>query len=385
MWRSDVSMVENLHAEKSTESVCREDCQAGTCYSGACEGFPDQYSMNGKCGKQNKNLLCGGKWGTCCDISGKCGSGESFCGVGKCQSGNCTIIIPPPPVAGQVSTTTTLPSSTPTPGSISPDGSCGGTNKYVCKGSTFGDCCSSSGFCGSTTGHCQAGCQTSFGTCTNPSLSPDGTCGGTNKYQCKGSGFGDCCSSSGYCGSTTSHCTAGCQAAFGTCTSTNVSPDGTCGGTKGYVCKGSEFGDCCSSAGYCGSTSAHCTAGCQSAFGTCTSTDISPDGTCGGTKKYKCKGSSYGDCCSSAGYCGKSTDHCGAGCQSGFGTCSTVTTSSAAPIQSGISTDGTCGGTKGLKCQGSTFGNCCSAGGYCGSTVNHCAQGWYVFVISFYR
>ncbi|KAF1837394.1 hypothetical protein BDW02DRAFT_139849 [Decorospora gaudefroyi] len=319
-------------------------------------------------------LQCGDKWGTCCNVDGECGTGESFCDIGKCQSGNCTFVMPSPTPFPGVPTTTMPPVSTPTPGGISPDGSCGGANKYQCKGSSFGDCCSLSGFCGSTTAHCQAGCQPLFGSCTNPSLSPDGTCGGTNKYQCKGSGFGDCCGASGYCGSTTAHCSAGCQASFGSCTTTDLSPDSTCGGTNKYKCKGSGFGDCCSASGYCGSTTAHCTAGCQSAFGTCTTTDISPDGTCGGTKKYKCKGSPFGDCCSSNGYCGKTTDHCNAGCQSSFGTCSTVTTSSKAPTPTGISTDGSCGESNGLKCQGSPFGNC-SSGGYCGSTVNHCAQG----------
>jgi hypothetical protein len=93
--------------------------------------------------------------------------------------------------------------------------------------------------------------------------------------------------------------TAGCHAAFGTCTSTNLSPDGTCKmsksvvpvvaandlsigeGTSRYKCKGSGYGDCCSSSGYCGSTTSHCTAGCQTGFGTCTVSDISSDGTCG--------------------------------------------------------------------------------------------------------
>ncbi|KAF1942657.1 hypothetical protein EJ02DRAFT_308073, partial [Clathrospora elynae] len=142
------------------------DCQAGTCFSGACQGFPSEYSMDGKCGYQNNMLLCGGKWGTCCGIAGKCGTGEAFCGVGKCQNCNCTIVIPSPPPFPGASSTTTLAVSTPTPGGLSPDGSCGGANKYQCKGSSFGDCCSSSGFCGSTTGHCTAGCQTTFGTCT---------------------------------------------------------------------------------------------------------------------------------------------------------------------------------------------------------------------------
>ncbi|KAH4376940.1 hypothetical protein HBH99_208780 [Parastagonospora nodorum] len=352
-----------------------DSCLPGTCYSGACLGFPSEYSMDGKCGSQNKNLKCGGKWGSCCSAAGKCGTGEEFCGVNKCQSGNCTMIIPSwtPPEVSSTSMPVAVP--TPTAGSISPDGSCGGTNKFVCKGSKFGDCCSSSGFCGSTTAHCTAGCQVSFGNCTSTDISPDGTCGGTNKYKCKGSAFGDCCSSSGYCGSSTTHCTAGCQTGFGTCTGTSLSPDGTCGGSKKYQCKGSGYGDCCSSSGYCGSTSGHCTAGCQGSFGTCTVTDISPDGTCGGTNKYKCKGSPFGNCCSSSGYCGDTTAHCQAGCQSQFGTCSATASTTKPSSPTGVSTDGTCGGSKGLKCQGSPFGNCCSSGGYCGDTVQHCAQG----------
>ncbi|KAF2115690.1 hypothetical protein BDV96DRAFT_599264 [Lophiotrema nucula] len=267
------------------------------------------------------------------------------------------------------------PAPTPTPGSISPDGSCGSKSGYICLGSAFGNCCSSSGFCGSSGAHCTAGCQASFGNCTAADLSPDGTCSGANKYKCKGSTFGDCCSSSGYCGSDSAHCGSGCQSVFGTCTDSSLSPDGTCGGSKGYKCLGSGFGDCCSASGYCGSTSAHCTSGCQSAFGTCGDTSLSPDGTCGGSKGYKCKGTSFGDCCSSSGYCGSGDAFCGVGCQSPFGNCAALTTSAATPKPSGLSPDGSCGGSKGYKCGGSGFGDCCSSGGYCGNTVNHCAQG----------
>jgi hypothetical protein len=46
--------------------------------------------------------------------------------------------------------------------------------------------------------------------------------------------------------------------------------DGACGGTTGQTCLGSVFGDCCSEYGYCGNTAVYCSAGCQSAFGTCT-------------------------------------------------------------------------------------------------------------------
>jgi hypothetical protein len=112
---------------------------------------------------------------------------------------------------------------------------------------------------------------------------------------------------------------------------------------------------------------------------------VSTDGSCGGTKGFTCKGSSYGDCCSQYGWCGTSTDHCGAGCKSAFGTCAggsstskatSVTvkpSSTAAPPPAStptkkVSPDATCGGTKGYTCLGFAEGNCCSASGWCGST-----------------
>jgi peptidoglycan/xylan/chitin deacetylase (PgdA/CDA1 family) len=46
---------------------------------------------------------------------------------------------------------------------------------------------------------------------------------------------------------------------------------------------------------------------------------VSPDGSCGPPNGYTCPGST--SCCSQWGWCGSSADYCGAGCQSGFGTC----------------------------------------------------------------
>src|SRR5690606_19145290 len=85
------------------------------------------------------------------------------------------------------------------------------------------------------------------------------------------------------CGKTKDYCETGCQSAFGSCTGSSspsvplplpeapikVSTDATCGGTKGYTCVGSGFGDCCSEWGYCGITNAYCGNGCQSKFGRC--------------------------------------------------------------------------------------------------------------------
>jgi len=47
--------------------------------------------------------------------------------------------------------------------------------------------------------------------------------------------------------------------------------------------------------------------------------EVSADGTCGGG--VSCLGSAWGDCCSGHGFCGRSTDHCGAGCDAAFGSC----------------------------------------------------------------
>ncbi|KAI1846358.1 hypothetical protein JX265_011960 [Neoarthrinium moseri] len=117
---------------------------------------------------------------------------------------------------------------------------------------------------------------------------PDGTCGllkgGANKgYTCLNDK--PCCSSSGYCGTTDDYCLSsyGCQGPYSNATAscyapkngTTISPDGTCGlvsaGKYGYKCPATGS-TCCSVAGYCGNTTAHCTAanGCQAAYGKCT-------------------------------------------------------------------------------------------------------------------
>ena len=137
---------------------------------------------------------------------------------------------------------------------ISTDGSCGGTSKYTCQGSSYGNCCSQYGWCGSSDAHCKAGCNTAFGTCTGstpttmksstkpaptstrtsaaPSSTPtnkvstDATCGSNNGgATCLGSTFGNCCSGSGWCGSTSDYCGSTCQSGFGNCGSNN--PTGT--------------------------------------------------------------------------------------------------------------------------------------------------------------
>lgn len=166
-------------------------------------------------------------------------------------------------------TTTTSSAGAAVATGISSDGQCGPLNGGTCLSSIYGSCCSSSGWCGSDTAHCGTGCQSgAWGLCGNLtanlpsnltlSLSPDGTCGSLTSYTCLNSGYGDCCSSSGWCGSSDAHCGGLCQSLYGTCTSSSASNNGTlsvstdasCGGTTGYTCLGSTYGDCCSSSGW---------------------------------------------------------------------------------------------------------------------------------------
>ncbi|KAK2480701.1 hypothetical protein H9L39_06340 [Fusarium oxysporum f. sp. albedinis] len=179
-----------------------------------------------------------------------------------------------------------------------------------------------------------------------------------------------------------------------------TSKDGNCGSNSetNATCLTSTFGNCCSEKGFCGKTSAYCSEGCQEAFGSCSSSAdgqlVSTSGSCGATStsNITCEGSTYGDCCSEKGYCGKNATYCGAGCQSMFGTCSSgdesstttatsdkTSTSTAASSTSlgAISIDGNCGSNSDINatCKDSTFGDCCSAKGYCGGTSGSLSTG----------
>ncbi|TLS31512.1 hypothetical protein PpBr36_02727 [Pyricularia pennisetigena] len=101
-----------------------------------------------------------------------------------------------------------------------------------------------------------------------------------------------------------------------------VSVDGTCGRQNGgTVCGDWADGNCCSQYGYCGKTTAYCGWGCQS--GDCATKPLvaptgftySMDGSCGAT--VLCGDWEDGDCCSPAGWCGRTADYCGVGCQHG--------------------------------------------------------------------
>ncbi|KAJ4159426.1 uncharacterized protein LMH87_008328 [Akanthomyces muscarius] len=111
----------------------------------------------------------------------------------------------------------------------------------------------------------------------------------------------------------------------GPTTTDRISPDQRCGGSTGYTCQGSAFGDCCSFYGFCGSDDGHCGTGCDVDFGTCN--NVPPgvgdttNGLCGAKLSATCRSFGSKTCCSENGFCGDSSTHCGAGCQSGFGRC----------------------------------------------------------------
>ncbi|KAM5342313.1 hypothetical protein ACJ41O_013279 [Fusarium nematophilum] len=120
--------------------------------------------------------------------------------------------------------------------------------------------------------------------------------------------------------------------------------NGRCGSRHGgTTCRHEPLGaTCCSQNGWCGSTADHCGRGCQPVFGTCNDYPepglsrtrtakatrptygplSSKNGRCGPKHRgTSCAEEPGATCCSWAGWCGATKDHCGKGCQLGFGTC----------------------------------------------------------------
>jgi hypothetical protein len=237
-------------------------------------------STTTRCGIQSSNrFTCKGSvFGNCCSKSGYCGSSSAYCGAG-CQAGfgDCKSSTAKPSSATPKSSSSTkvivvssTPSSTSAPATswssaqivsvtkdaissaapsssapaassipsskVSTDGSCGGTQGFICSGSAFGSCCSEYGWCGNTGIYCDAGCNSAFGTCN----------GGSSSAQ----------PSSTMIPEPTSSTVA--RSSFTTLTRTSsaapaptqgISTDGSCG-TNSLTCLGSTFGNCCSPYGY---------------------------------------------------------------------------------------------------------------------------------------
>ena len=109
-----------------------------------------------------------------------------------------------------------------------------------------------------------------------------------------------------------------------------VSTDGSCGGTKGYTCQGSNFGNSCGRYSLCGNSKDYSysklSQGCQPAYGYCVPKgSVSPDGSCSGSDGFICLGSNFGDSCGRNNLCGRDAGYSGAGCQPQYGYCAQCT------------------------------------------------------------
>jgi len=94
---------------------------------------------------------------------------------------------------------------------VSTDGTCGlAASNATCTGSTFGSCCSTSGWCGDGLDFCSPDVCSS-GACTgSPTSTKDGSCGpNVGGLTCDNPRFGPCCSVHGYCGSGDLYCGTG--------------------------------------------------------------------------------------------------------------------------------------------------------------------------------
>ncbi|KAK0621926.1 hypothetical protein B0T17DRAFT_535389 [Bombardia bombarda] len=78
---------------------------------------------------------------------------------------------------------------------------------------------------------------------------------------------------------------------------------------------------------------------------TTTPLQVTPDGQCG--NGLTCLGSTFGQCCSAHGWCGRTSDHCGDGCLIDFGLCGEAgivpSSSSSSPVSTTMATAGSPG------------------------------------------
>jgi len=351
----------------TTDEYCGTGCQSGY---GRCNNINTSTTKPSQT-TPPATRRCGSGYGfcdsgECCSEDGYCGISEKHCGNG-CQRvyGHC----------GSIIATTAKASKAPTPTfSGEPPtqvtGRCGSSYGFC----SFGECCSKHGYCGTTEEYCGNGCQPSFGDCNQfnrTSKKPEPT---TNSNKRCGSGigicnFGECCSRDGYCGRTDEYCGNGCQHTFGDCNEEYIYPSPTkapspipkrCGPGYGFC----DFEECCSQNGYCGTTSEYCDS-CQPIYsGRCDNNNSN--------KKKRC-GSGYGfcgnnECCSKSGYCGTTEEYCGKGCQPYFG-------DRCDENGDDVESNKRCG----FKYGYCSDDECCSKKGYCGKTEEHCGKGCQTF------
>ncbi|KAK5671933.1 hypothetical protein QVD99_001758 [Batrachochytrium dendrobatidis] len=196
-------------------------------------------SENNRCG-EGFNTKCPGK--ECCSGKGFCGKTPSHCGI-DCQKGYGSCLTPEALARLLAKSSASAPAQPKAPAPktdypISENNRCGEGFNTQCQDKI---CCSKHGFCGKTPFHCGDGCQKGYGSCLTPEalarllakssasapvqpkasapktdypISADGRCGEGFNTKCPDR---TCCSGSGFCGKTKSHCGDGCQKNYGFC------------------------------------------------------------------------------------------------------------------------------------------------------------------------
>jgi len=172
----------------------------------------------------------------------------------------------------------------------------------------------------------------------------------------------ECCSKYGYCGSTSEYCN-NCQSEFGYCPGSSATTKKTTTTTKKTTTTTKKTTTTTKKTTTTTKKTTTTTKKTTTKASGSTSIPISTDGTCGPNKSCPSN-----QCCSKYGYCGTSTAHCGTGCQVGLGKCGTSSNNSGVDYTKIVSTDGQCGDGHG-KCPS---GQCCSQYGYCGTSTAHC-------------
>jgi len=291
------------------------------------------------------------------------------------------------------------------------------------------ECCSKNGYCGTSSDHCDAGCQTGYGICKNPGtttksttkatttkatttkatttkatttkatttkatttkatttksttkeptptgkVSTDGRCGpNNNNTVCPNN---QCCSKYGYCGTEDDHCVKYCVPGYGQCKGTNTTQKTT---TKTTTTKATTTKSTTTKATTTKSTTTKATTTKSTTKEPTPTGKVSTDGRCGPNNNNTiCPNN---QCCSKYGYCGTEDDYCVKYCVPGYGQCKgtnttqktttkTTTTKNSTPTGK-VSTDGTCGPNhNNTVCPNN---QCCSKYGYCGTDDDYCVK-----------
>ncbi|KAJ8049842.1 Lectin-B [Holothuria leucospilota] len=268
------------------------------------------------------------------------------------------------------------------------DGRCGGNHPLKngepaeCKPESTNFCCSASGWCGNTNSHCQCDDCVDYRE-IKYNIRSDGRCGTGNRLkngqpaECSPDGEYFCCSEYGWCGNGDSYCTGNGVVDYREI-KYGVRRDGRCGPNfllsngQPAKCHYDSALFCCSNSGRCGSGSDYCECnGCvdyrELAYA------IRSDARCGNGYSTtsgdppRCDPLTVASCCSSSGWCGSTSAHC---------TCSDCL--DYRDIRYAIRSDTRCGKSypasdgKPARCDPNSDSFCCSPHGWCGSTSAHC-------------